>query len=199
MSAVPRLPPGMLAWERCMRAAEAVHQRMLKAAAALSSANVDYAVIGGNAVASWVGSVDEGAVRSTRDVDILLRRSDLEAAKTALAAVGFAFHETMDVPMFIDDPKGGARNAVHVLFANEKVQPKDLAPAADVAETIINKGVRFLSLEALVRMKLTSYRRKDQVHVLDMIGVGLIDRSWPARFPPELAERLQILLDDPNG
>jgi hypothetical protein len=182
-----------------MRAAEAVHQRMLKTAAALNSAHVDYAVIGGNAVAMWVGSIDEGAVRSTKDVDILLRRSDLEAAKTALAAVGFAFYETLDVPMFVDDPKGGARNAVHVLFANEKVQPSDLAPAADVTEISLDKGVQFLNLEALVRMKLTSYRRKDQVHVLDMIGVGLIDRSWPARYPPELAKRLQILLDDPNG
>jgi hypothetical protein len=56
-----------------------------------------------------------------------------------------------------------------------------------------------LNLEALVRMKLTSFRRKDQVHVLDLIGVGLIDSSWPARFQPELAARLQELLDDPNG
>ena len=28
-------------------------------------------------------------------------------------------------------------------------------------------------------MKLTSFRRKDQVHIQDMIGVGLIDATWP--------------------
>jgi len=48
-------------------------------------------------------------------------------------------------------------------------------------------------------MKLTSFRRKDQVHLLDMIGVGLIDSGWPSRFPPPLAERLQSLLDTPEG
>jgi hypothetical protein len=48
-------------------------------------------------------------------------------------------------------------------------------------------------------MKLTSFRRKDQVHLFDMIGVGLIDTTWPARFPPPLAVRLQELLDNPEG
>ena len=54
-------------------------------------------------------------------------------------------------------------------------------------------------LESLVRMKLTSFRDKDRMHIRDLIGVGLIDATWPARFPPELAARLQELLDDPNG
>jgi hypothetical protein len=56
-----------------------------------------------------------------------------------------------------------------------------------------------LNLEALVRMKLTSFRLKDRVHVLDMIGVGLIDASWVTRFPPELAGRLQELIDNPGA
>jgi hypothetical protein len=34
---------------------------------------------------------------------------------------------------------------------------------------------------------------------LDLISVGQIDASWPARFPPPLGERLQQLLDNPNG
>lgn len=48
-------------------------------------------------------------------------------------------------------------------------------------------------------MKLIANRLKDRVHLLDMIGVGLIDATWPGRFPPPLDERLQQLLDDPNG
>jgi len=47
-------------------------------------------------------------------------------------------------------------------------------------------------------MKLTSYRRKDQVHLLAMIDVGLIDASWVGRLPAELAGRLQELLDNPD-
>jgi hypothetical protein len=46
---------------------------------------------------------------------------------------------------------------------------------------------------------LIANRRKDQVHLLDLIGVGLVDATWPARFPPPLGQRLQQLLDDPNG
>ena len=56
-----------------------------------------------------------------------------------------------------------------------------------------------VSLEPLVRMKLVSNRRKDQVHLEDMIQLGLIDATWPARFPPVLAERLQHILDTPGG
>jgi hypothetical protein len=42
-------------------------------------------------------------------------------------------------------------------------------------------------------------RRKDQVHLLEMISAGLIDSSWPAKYEPELAERLQHLIDTPEG
>jgi len=32
-----------------------------------------------------------------------------------------------------------------------------------------------------------------------MIQVKLIDASWPTKFEPSLADRLQILLDNPDG
>jgi len=56
-----------------------------------------------------------------------------------------------------------------------------------------------LKLEALVRIKLTAFRDKDRVHIRDLIETGLIDASWTGRLPPELAKRLQSLLDDPQG
>ncbi|MFM8325210.1 MAG: hypothetical protein ACKN9U_10135, partial [Pirellulaceae bacterium] len=58
---------------------------------------------------------------------------------------------------------------------------------------------RIVELEALVEMKLNSFRRKDQTHLQDMIQIGLIDAQWPARFPASLGQRLQLLLDDPDG
>jgi hypothetical protein len=72
-------------------AVENVRQRLLRAAGALQQAAVPYAVADGNAVAAWVSRVDEAAVRNTRDVDILLRRTDLDAARTALEQVGFVY------------------------------------------------------------------------------------------------------------
>jgi hypothetical protein len=182
-----------------MAAAEGVKRRLLRATAALDMAGVAYAVIGGNAVAVWVGQVDPAAIRLTADVDLLLRRADLELAKAAMTAAGFTYHETLGVHMFLEGPQASARDAIHVLMAGEKVREDYLVPAADVSESEPGKAFRVLRLDALVRMKLTSFRRKDQVHIQDMIGVGLIDASWVKRFPPELAARLQELLDDPNG
>lgn len=186
-------------WERVARAVEKVRDRLRRASAALGGANVPYAVIGGNAVAEWVGRADPAAVRNTQDVDILIRRADLDAAKAVLAAAGFLYEQVAGVDMFLDGPDAMPRDAVHVIFAGEKVRAGDPVPAADVTETESGVSFRVLSLEALVRMKLTANRRKDQVHIQDLIGVGLVDASWPARFPPELAARLQHILDTPDG
>jgi hypothetical protein len=190
---------GDVSWERMIRAVEKVKERLLRATAALEKAGIAYAVVGGNAVAAWVSRVDESSVRNTQDVDLLVRRSDLEAVKAALAPAGFIYRHAASIDMFLDGPGAKARDAVHVLFCGEKVRQEDVVPAPDVADSEATTSFRLLNLEALVRMKLTSFRRKDQVHLQDMIGVGLIDSSWTQRFPPELATRLQEILDNPEG
>ncbi len=185
--------------DRMVSAVEKVRERMLRAVNALEQAGVPYAVIGGNAVASWVASIDEAAVRNTQDVDILLRRSDLDAANRALESAGFVFRHVRGVDMFLDGPDAKARDAVHVLFSGEKVRPADLLPTPDISETEQAALFRVLSLEALVRVKLNVFRDKDRMHLRDMLGVGLIDQSWTPRYPRELAERLQLLIDTPEG
>jgi len=190
---------GPISWERMIGAVEDVRDRLDRATAALKSANVQYAVVGGNAVAAWVSRIDRAAVRNTRDVDLLLRREDLEAAKAALEPTGFIFRHVKGIDMFLDGPGSKARDAVHILFADEKVRSGDLSATPTIDEAEEDEAFRVVSLEALVRMKLTSFRRKDQVHLLDMIDVGLLDEAWPARYPGELGERLQQLLDDPDG
>lgn len=185
--------------DRMVRAVEKVRQRLLRATAALEQAGIPYAVAGGNAVASWVSGVDESAVRNTQDVDVLLRRADLEAATTALARAGFVRRHVAGVERFLDGPQARARDAVHLVFAGEKIRPEYLLPAPDVTESEKAPSFRVLALEALVRMKLTSFRLKDRVHLLDLLAVGLIDGSWCSRFPPELAGRLQELIDHPEA
>ncbi len=186
-------------WQRMIEAVEAVRERALRATAALRDAGIPYAVAGGNAVAAWVSRVDRAAVRNTQDVDILVRRTDFDAIKVALEGAGFEHHELMGVDCFIDVPDGSPRDAVHLLYAGEKVRETYPVPSADVTEVEAADDYDVVTLEGLVRMKLNSFRRKDQVHLLDMIGVGLIDETWPARLIPEHAERLQQLLDDPDG
>jgi hypothetical protein len=186
-------------WERALMAAEKVKERLRRATRALDAAGVPYAVAGGNAIAEWVGRIDEDAVRTTRDVDLLLRRSDLPAARAALEAVGFVYHHILDIDTFIDGPEGKPSGGIHILFAGEKVRRADEYPLPGVDESERAVEFRVVSLEAMVRMKLIAYRRKDQVHLLDLIGVGLVDATWRAHLPPPLGERLQRLLDDPNG
>src|SRR5213080_2899197 len=124
-----------VSWTRMSNAIERVRQRLLRAARALEQAGVPYAVAGGNAVAAWVSEVDEAAVRNTRDVDILLRRADLDRAKEAFAKAGFIYRHVKSIDMFLDGPGTRARDAVHVLFAGEKVKIDDLVAAPDVTET----------------------------------------------------------------
>lgn len=188
-----------LAWERMVTAVEKVRDRLRRAAQALEQAQIPYAVVGGNAVALWVSEVDEAAVRNTQDVDILLRRADLDRAKEALGKAGFIYRHAASIDMFLDGPGAKARDAVHIVFSGEKVRQEYLLPAPDVDEMKATATARYLNLDALLRMKLTSYRDKDRTHVRDLIDVGLIDASWSQRLPEELAKRLQLLLDTPDG
>ncbi len=167
-----------VSWERMSNAIERVRQRLLRAAKALEQAGVPYAVAGGHAVAAWVSRVDEAAVRNTQDVDIILRRADLPAATEALVRNGFVPRHVAGMDMFLDGPRAGA---------------------PDVSESEQTETFRLLSLEALVRMKLTSFRDKDRVHLRDLIEVGLVDEGWLDRLPPPLKDRLEDLLANPEG
>src|ERR1700681_2548131 len=99
---------GDLILQRMVRAVEKVKERLQRAAAALEKAGLAYAVAGGNAVAAWVTRVDEAAVRNTRDVDILIRRGDLEAVRAALEGAGFVYRRVAGVDLFLDGPEAKA-------------------------------------------------------------------------------------------
>jgi len=185
--------------DRMVKAVEKVRERLARATAALDSAGVAYAVVGGNAVASWVSRIDPSIARNTQDVDLLIRRIDLDAVIAALTGAGFIYRHVAGIDMFLDGPAAKARDAVHVIFGGEKVRAEYVLPAPDVAESEPGQGYQVLNLDALVRMKLTSYRRKDQVHIQDLLEAHLIDATWCDRLPPPLADRLRELLADPDG
>src|SRR5580692_4759875 len=126
------LPLGLQSWERTIRAVELVKNRLLRATAALENAGIAYAVIGGNAVAAWVGRVDQSAVRFTQDLDLLIRHADLDATRAALEPAGFIYRHTSSDDMFLDGPNARARDAVHIIFAGERVRPEYAVPAPDV-------------------------------------------------------------------
>lgn len=202
----PATVPGPVSWERMGEGIEKVKDRLLRATGALGAAGIPYAVIGGNAVAAWVSRVDDSVVRNTRDVDLLVRREDLPRISEALEKAGFIHRSASilggkgHIEMFLDGPGAKVRDAVHLIFANERVGEESPEPSPGVEDIDPSPGdFRLLDLVALVTMKLTSYRDKDRVHLRDMMEIGQIDETWLERVPASLRPRLQALLDDPHG
>ena len=185
--------------DRVEQAVAMVKERLKRAVAALEAAGVPYAVVGGHAVAAWVSQIDPAAVRTTVDVDILIARVDFDRARAALEAVGFVHSFTFGIDIFVDGPEGKAREAVHIIFAGERVKPGDSVPAPDLSATAAFEGYKIVEFDRLLVMKLTAFRLKDRVHLLDMIDVGLIDAATLDRLPPELRTRLEQLLNNPDG
>lgn len=146
-----------------------------------------------------MSQVDESVVRATQDVDIILNESDLERAIPVLEAAGFVFRRAAGITMFLDAPTAKARDAVNVVFAGKKVREEYTEPVPEIDQYEWIEGARTLPLERLVKMKLTSFRDKDRVHIRDMISIGLIDATWLDQFSPQLRARLQELLDNPDG
>jgi hypothetical protein len=182
-----------------VNAVELVRQRLLKASAALRAAGVENAVVGGNAVAAWVATIEQAAVRNTQDVNILIRRADFDAARTSLEAAGFHHRRAAGLDLFLDTPDASPRQAVHLVYAEELIKPGESAPSPSVTEATNFGSFHVINLDALVRIKLTAFRDKDRTHLRDLIEVGLVDQSWAAKLAPALAARLQSLLDSPEG
>jgi len=173
-------------------AIERIQRRLQKTAAALDAAGIRYAVVGGNAVAAWVGRVDPGATRATKDVDILVRRIDTPQITAALTGLGFTREDLRDLVLFIDPEEPSKKSGVHLVWASERIRPSYTVLSPSVDESVRDpEGFWVLDLPALVRMKLTSFRSVDRVHIEDMISVGLVDAAVRATLPPELLNRLE--------
>ena len=163
-------------WERMIRAVEKVRERCARTVRILETAGIPYAVVGGHAVANWVASIDEGSVRNTRDVDILIRRADLDSVKSAMEADGFIFANAYGVDFFLDGPNAKPSEGVHLLYAGEKVKETDPVPTPEVTESERGAVFQVVSLEALVRMKLVAFR-------LPIVMVPVLSNSNVSRSP----------------
>jgi len=159
---------------------------------ALVAEHIAHEVIGGLAVLIHVEEANPELTSLTRDVDLMVQRSDLERIKRAAAEHGFRFRHAAGVDMLIFGDAG--RNAVHLIFSGEKVRPGYLVPAPAIQperKQIHGKEVMVIPVADLVRMKLTSYRDKDRVHIRSLDAAGLITGEIEMQLAPDLAARLQ--------
>jgi hypothetical protein len=169
--------------------------RLHRICSALKAGSVPYALVGGQAVALWVATKEPSAVRTTKDVDILLRRQDLPKARSAAHSIGMDYFEVLGVGMFLERADPNPRHAVHLVWADEKVRPEYESPAPSIEQSQpITHDFNVISLTGLASMKLQAGRDQDRVHLRDMIDVGLIGRELLADLPPVLAHRLDDLL-----
>jgi hypothetical protein len=160
----------------------------------LTSEQIPHEVIGGLAVLIHVEEANPEHTALTRDVDLLVRRADLERIKITTAQHGFRLRHAAGVDMLIYGDTESARNAVHLIFSGEKVRPHYLVPAPPIEpelKHIHGKDVMVIPVAELVRMKLTSNRDKDRVHIRSMDAAGLIVDEVERRLPPELLARLR--------
>jgi hypothetical protein len=191
------LSPALGPWERYLMAVDRVTERLRRITAALEGAGVPYALVGGQAVALWVATRDPAAVRTTKDVDILLRRDDLPLARAAALSANMDYFEVVGVGMFLERDDPNPRQAVHLIWASEKVRPEYPLPAPSIDQRqALEPGTQVVSLPALVLMKLQSNRDQDRLHLRDLIEVDLVTRAFVNDLPLELAERLDALLTE---
>jgi hypothetical protein len=189
---------GMSVPERIGYTMSCILDRARRFSLALREAGVPHAICGGLSVMAWVETRDPGRARSTKDVDVLMRRQDLARATAALGPHGFVFVEVNGVPMFLDGPDGKPSQVVHVVVADEPVSRHDHTATPDLGPGCDDGQVPWprVELERLLEMKLLAMRPHDIAHVGDLLRVGLIDRTWRDRVRPELRERFDRAYDE---
>ena len=175
--------------ERLFGLVEILH----KVTAMFVAEKISYELVGGMAVAAQIERVDRDQVMLTKDVDIMVDRSDLERIKEVAQRHGFHFRHAAGLDMLLYGEEKKAIRGVHLVFSGEKVK-SDQAPNPPLApEPIVlyGKEVSVVPVADLVRMKLNSFRDKDRVHVRAMDTLGLITPVVEQGLSPELRSRLQ--------
>jgi hypothetical protein len=165
-----------------------------KIAHVLADEGISYELIGGLAVLVHVEDANPELTTLTRDVDLMVRREDLERIKEAAARQDFRFRHAAGGDMLLYGDTDSAKNAVRLIFSGEMVRPNQAAPNPPIApekKRIHGGDVMVIPVVDLVRMKLSSYRLKDQVHIKSMDAASLITGDVEAKLPAELLTRLQ--------
>jgi hypothetical protein len=158
---------------------------------ALQKAGIEHRLVGGLAIYLHIQRQDPEKARLTSDVDLGVRREDLDRIREAVIPFGFQFRHAAGVDMLVDKANPDKRSRVHFVFLGEKVRPEYLAEVPASAPEKTKQGVVIAPVKDLVQMKLTSFRLKDQVHIQDLDGAGLITPEVERSLIPELLARLE--------
>jgi len=155
-----------------------------------ASAALEYRVVGGLAVYLYVEERVPDAGRLTRDIDIAVRREDLVKIAKAVEPFGLQHRHAAGLDMLVQAKEPSARRAVHLVFTGERVRPDYPEPTPDFGPYRMFQGIRLIPLADLIRMKLNSFRARDEAHLKDLDEAGLITSDLETGLSPTLRERL---------
>jgi hypothetical protein len=158
--------------------------------AAFAAAGLEYRVVGGLATYLYVEEALPDAGRLTRDIDIIVRRQDMQRIAVAVEHFGLRCGQAAGVEMLEQAEGAAARRAVRLWFTGERVRPEYPEAVPEFAECRRIQGIRLIPLAELVRMKLTSFRLKDQTHLKDLEEAGLITPEIESGLSEMLRARL---------
>jgi hypothetical protein len=171
---------------------EQLFERIKRLHTALDSAGIEYRVVGGLAVFFQVSLRKPGCGRSTEDVDIAVDRKELRRIAEAAEKFGFRYRHVAGIDMLVHAEKPRAVTAVHLRFINEKVRAEYLDTVPGFSEpTRTEEGILLAPVADLVKMKLTSFRMKDQLHLKDLDSARLITREIEDSLPEAQLRRLR--------
>lgn len=162
----------------------------------LEDAGVPYELVGGLAVFLHVENADSTHSSLTRDIDIMIGRDDLPRVVAIAEEHGFRFRHSAGLDMLLYGETNSARNAVHLLFTGEKVKETQLEAHPGIRPVragLHGQDCLVIAVVDLVRMKLSSYRDKDRVHVRGMDAAGLITQEVERALNEDLRSRLRYI------
>jgi hypothetical protein len=171
-----------------------VHRTLDRLAIRLEEAGIEYAVIGGLAVNV------HGHIRVTTDIDIVVTRDGRTRVHELLAGCGF-------LPPFtgsrnLRDTSNGVK--IDLLLAGEPAgtdDPKPIVfPDPSAEPVFVHEGVRYVTVERLVELKLASgmsnpARLKDLADVVSLIGSVRMPRDFGERLHPWVRAKWYELWD----
>jgi hypothetical protein len=131
---------------------------LLRTTRALDEAGVEHALVGGLAVAVW------GAPRATKDIDLLVRGTDLDRAVDVARGVGFdiialriVFQDGMELQR-VTRAQAGELLTLDFLVVNDNLEPV----WASRRRLAVGTGeLSVISREALIQMKALAGRPQD--------------------------------------
>ena len=164
----------------------------------LDHTGIPHKLVGGLDVFLHVENADSTHSSLTRDIDIMIRRDDLPRVVSIAEQFGFRYRHSAGLDMLLYGESNSARNAVHLLFAGERVKQTQLEahPAIrPVRAGLHGQDFLVVPVVALVSMKLSSCRDKDRLHVRGMDAAGLISKEVEHGLSEDMQSRLRHIRD----